>query len=432
MDGQAAANSSTELGYQAERIYGVRTQSTRDFKSFYLYSEDDYAEQKFMSDEKTLNCGHVHKGKYFHCSSCREKKCPTCWMRIKDHDINEVLSTWIADVDYFAWVNTCSVCPPENADKHCPDNCPGRRNFYFSSTQGVIPELAAYLCDCAACSSMTAAFGAGQLVEAKLCTALRGFAHSETRMRTYQQFDLHMCRQCFQKDFYSIKPMEKRLDSQTYKIVIRASKHTWVAISTMTADPPHLYLHSLEGGMERSKVEWACIHVARHRRCHGNGHKCEMLSTTIMCMEAIRRLDRHRCLQVICIPEEYWDFAVVDFSSRERMDEYPFLAEHLRRHNIWRSTLYNHAARYREVVIDMRAVRSKRFEPMIFEFSNDNPIVQQMQEYCRHGDEFMHSDSLTLLEAERSCRSCIDEWLSPRSHFLQIPPYPQNNGHLYR
>ena len=169
MDGQAAASSSTELGYQAERNYGVETQSIRDFKSFYVYSEEDYAEKKLMSDEKTLNCGHVHMGKFFHCSSCREKKCPTCWMRIKDHDTNELLSRWIADVDYFAWVNMCSVCPPENADKHCPDNCPGRRNFYFSSTRGVIPEFAAWSCDCAACRSMTAAFEIGQHVEAKLC-----------------------------------------------------------------------------------------------------------------------------------------------------------------------------------------------------------------------------------------------------------------------
>ena len=57
---------------------------------------------------------------------------------------------------------------------------------------------------------------------------------------------------------------------------------------------------------------------------------------------------------------------------------------------------------------------------MIFEFSHANPIVERMQKHCPHAGEFMHSDSLTLLEAERNCRSCISEWLNPRSHFLQI------------
>ena len=429
MDDQPPASLSTELGCQADKNYGVETRANRIFKSIYVYSKEDYVDYPVMSNEKTLNCGHAPMGKFFHCSSCREKKCPTCWMRIKDHAINQVMSRWIDDVDYFGWVNTCKVCPPENANKHCPEDCPGRINYYFSSTQGVMPEVAALVCDCAACCSMTAAFQMGQHVEAKLCTALRGYACKETRTRAYQQFDVHMCRECFQKDFYNIKPMEKRIGSQTYKIVIRASKHTWVATSTMTADPPHVYLHSLEGGLEWSKIEWACLHVARHRRCHGFGHKCEMLSTTIMCTEAIRRLDRHRCLQAICIPNEYWDYAVVDFSSPERIDEYPFLAEHMWRHNIRRSRLYNLAARYREVILDMRAVRSERFKLMIFEFSHDNPIVERMQQHCQHAGEFMHFDSLTLLEAERSCRSCISEWLTSRSHFLQIAP--QKNGHLY-
>ena len=86
----------------------------------------------------------------------------------------------------------------------------------------------------------------------------------------------------------------------------------------------------------------------------------------------------------------------------------------------------------------MRAVRSKRFEPMIFEFRHDNPIVQQMQEYCREGNEFMHCDSLALFEAERNCRRYIAPFLSLRSSFLQTNAAPhqshsQGNGlHLYR
>ena len=166
MDGQAVASSFTELGYQAvTQNYGLETQAIRNFKVCYVYSEEDDAAKKFMFDVKKLDCGHGHMGKFFHCSSCRSTKCLTCWMSVRDPVINELLSAWIADVDYLAWVNTCRFCPPENADKRCPDTCPGRRKFYFSSTQGVVPESTAWSCDCAACRSMTAAFQTGQPVE---------------------------------------------------------------------------------------------------------------------------------------------------------------------------------------------------------------------------------------------------------------------------
>ena len=132
---------------------------------------------------------------------------------------------------------------------------------------------------------------------------------------------------------------------------------------------------------------------------------------------------------MICIPEEYWDYAVVDFSSPERMDEYPDLADHLWHHKILRDTLNSYAARFREVVIDLRAVRSKKFEPKIFEFRHDNPIVEHMQESCRDGNEFMHSDSLALFEAERNCRCYIASYLSLRSSFLHTNAAP-HKSHL--
>ena len=98
MNGQPPASLSTELGCQADKNYGVETRANRIFKSIYVYSKEDYVDYPVMSNEKTLNCGHAPMGKFFHCSSCREKKCPTCWMRIKDHVINQVMSRWIADM----------------------------------------------------------------------------------------------------------------------------------------------------------------------------------------------------------------------------------------------------------------------------------------------------------------------------------------------
>ena len=276
MKGQAVARSSTEMGYQAmTNKYGVETKAIRNFKARYVYSEEDDATKEFMFHKRVLDCGHGHMGKFFHCSSCRSFKCVACWMNVPDPVINDLLTAWIADVDYSQWVNTCKFCGPENADRHCPATCPGRTKYSIRYGK-VVPNLQAYSCHCEACGAMTAAQKAKRPVEAKFCTALRGYVVSETRMRAYQQADLHMCRECFQKDFYGIKPMELRLGSHRYKVVIRASKQHWGDIDTMTADPPYHYLHSLEGGLESSKVEWACLHVGRHHSCHWPGHTCEM------------------------------------------------------------------------------------------------------------------------------------------------------------
>ena len=109
-------------------------------------------------------------GKFFHCSSCRSTKCLMCWMNVPDLVINDLLSSWIADVDYQSWVNTCKVCGPENADR-CPATCPGRRKYSIRYGK-VVPDGTAYSCHCEVCCSMTAAYAANKPVEAKFCTAL--------------------------------------------------------------------------------------------------------------------------------------------------------------------------------------------------------------------------------------------------------------------
>ena len=135
--------------------YGVETQANRNFKVRYVYSEEDDAAQKFMSDVRTLDCGHDHMGKFFHCSSCRSTKCLTCWMSVRDPVINDLLSSWIADVDYLAWVNTCKFCPLENAGKRCPATCPGRRKYVIKARYGkVVPDSSARSCRCEACCSI--------------------------------------------------------------------------------------------------------------------------------------------------------------------------------------------------------------------------------------------------------------------------------------
>jgi len=160
----------------------------------------------------------------------------------------------------------------------------------------------------------------GEPLEPTMCKALRGYEADTTDMVKTQFPDLHMCRKCFQSDFLGMVPMPLRIGSSIYKVLFRASAHRWRDVRSMTADPPYHYIHSLEEGAESSKLEWAAIHVGRHHSCHWPGHTCEMLSTSLLCSEAVQRLGDDRCLQVICIPQGCWDSGVVDISSRTSME----------------------------------------------------------------------------------------------------------------
>ena len=159
--------------------------------------------------------------------------------------------------------------------------------------------------------------------------------------------------------------------------------------------------------MQESAVEWACLHVGRNHSCHWEGHCCEMLSTSIVCSEAIRRLSPDRGLQVICIPEDCWGFGLVDFSTRERMAQYPKLEQHLKHHKIQRADLEAWGCRFREVVLDVRAIRADMLLEWVFEIPAESQFVRELQRICRDADEVMHCDSGGWLQAERVCRSLI-------------------------
>ena len=83
------------------------------------------------------------------------------------------------------------------------------------------------------------------------------------------------------------------------------------------------------------------------------------------------------------------------------------LAEHLDRHNISPRTLEAWALRFREVVVDMRAVRAGRLHEWVFEFGYDNHLVQGLKRICHEAHEFLHCQSLGFLRAERECRCRI-------------------------
>ena len=90
------------------------------------------------------------------------------------------------------------------------------------------------------------------------------------------------------------------------------------------------------------------------------------------------------------------------------MDIYgPRLAEHLRRHKIKAQALEDFAFTFREVVVDLRAVRARRLHEWVFEFGYGNALVQDLKRICHEANEFLHCESLGFLRAERQCRSQI-------------------------
>ena len=89
------------------------------------------------------------------------------------------------------------------------------------------------------------------------------------------------------------------------------------------------------------------------------------------------------------------------FSPRLSVESYGVrLAEHLDRHKIRPSTLEAWALRFREVVVDMRAVRARRLHEYAFEFEPRNEGVQELKRICREANEWMHVDSLGFLQAD--------------------------------
>ena len=90
------------------------------------------------------------------------------------------------------------------------------------------------------------------------------------------------------------------------------------------------------------------------------------------------------------------------------MDRYGArLAEHLRIHKIKARTLEDFAFTFREVVVDLRAVRAGRLHEWAAEFEHDSPLVQDLKQICQEANEFLHCESLGFLRAERECRSQI-------------------------
>ena len=402
----------------ADNDYGVPTDADDQVTTRYEWSPLDVGDERWWLSLR-LDCGHPHCGSYRKCSSCRLTMCERCWISCEDPVINDLLTPPVRCVVFREWVNTCSVCKEMNPNTSCPQDCLGRQKF--SVVDGaVVADDSSFECSCPTCVAKQNAFTQGDPLPADPCEDRRGFSRDVIEMVRTTCSDLHMCRECFKDDFFRIVPLHIRLPhcprlslsgNIDYKVLFAATAHSWGHNEEMIADPPVLYVHSLEGGAESSMLELAAIHAGRPWCCHFFGRKCEMLSTSLLCSEAVRRLGKSGntlYLQVICIPQDCWGAGVVDFSSRASLDRYGSeLPGHLDRHRINKKVFEELTLRVREVVIDLRAMRAGRLDHRVFEFDPGHPTAMALQEICQDAFEHTHFDSLAFLHAEHKCRALL-------------------------
>ena len=354
----------------------------------------------------------MHCGKFGYCGSCNSTLCWRCWQRCRDRAIRDLLKAKVYESETTEWVNTCKVCSSTRPHEHCEDDCPGRIKYVTHIALTPLaettfqPEDKVFLCNCVTCLEKQKAHKEGKNSTPSYCRAKRGYETTNLNLGPAQFPDLHMCRKCFAYEFYNMEPMPLQLGCRKFRVLFRASRHCWHDVKNHEADPPHHYIHTLKCGMIESMVEWACLHVGRHHSCHWEGHPCEMLSTTILCFEALRRIDANKRFHVIAIPEDCWHW-LCDFSSKEKMTHYTRLEEHLDQHNIRKADFESWACRFREVVIDRRAMRAELLKECVFEWVPESPLVKDCKRLCQDAAEFMHCDSSRILKAELACRSII-------------------------
>ena len=90
------------------------------------------------------------------------------------------------------------------------------------------------------------------------------------------------------------------------------------------------------------------------------------------------------------------------------MDGQRDIDKHLRAHGIKRVIIEGFAFRYRQVVIDMRAVKDGSLEELVFELGNSDPLVVDLRDLCYRVEQMMHVDGLSFLAAEHDCRSRVN------------------------
>lgn len=136
--------------------------------------------------------------------------------------------------------------------------------------------------------------------------------------------------------------------------MFRASEHTWEQMLADRPGPPRHYIHDLEKGATTSKAELAVLHVGRHHACHWKGHTCEVLSTSCLCSEALRRLRPDWVMQVIFVPMTQWDDVATDLSTPKAVEQISDLPRFCKVHRVDFDAVTGLSYLLREVCLDKR------------------------------------------------------------------------------
>ena len=97
-----------------------------------------------------------------------------------------------------------------------------------------------------------------------------------------------------------------------------------------------------------------------------------------------------------------------ELANKEAMGNQSNIDKHLRAHGIGRVDIEGFAFRFREVVIDRRAVKDGSLDELVFELGNSDPLVVDLRDICYRVQQMLHVDGLSFLEAEDKCRSIVD------------------------
>ena len=321
------------------------------------------------------------------------------------------------------WINTCHVCSAASPNEHCGDFCKGRtEKFSWRSSadccfdfETVKTAVRAGHCECSGCREFKRRLSHDEITTtysvAPWCRALRGYRKEMDNpiQRRVSFHDEQMCRSCFSRQFFELPVLQVRIGGSPYRVVFRASAHSWRATTTLRPKPPRHYIHSLEEGL--GIEEWTYLHIGRHWACHGPNSPCEMVSTTVLLSEAMRRLDEDRVLQAICVPEFRWSQVACDVSRPSSFStDMEKLETHCATHKMKPASVWEHALTYREVVLDRRVLRDHPTEFIVLELSRGQCV--HIKRMCDRVEDDIHICSANWLRVEWHARRFIKEHLS--------------------
>ena len=279
------------------------------------------------------------------CSACKYIMCESCWKKCRHSSIKDLLwattrCVYRKEIGKTGWINTCKTCSDHRPHQKCPADCPGRQKYStrIHASLPLVPIIqipnvdGMDSCHCISCLSNLFSYRCGRTTDFAPCLALRGYPFEEVYLNSGSHTDLHVCRSCFSADYFSTLPMTVTLQAKKMMVLFRASPNVWehdVRGGSLWYPIPLLLL---ENG--QSLFELAVYHVGNAHQCHCRGHQCLMLSTSIFCCEALRRVSHEGFFHVICIPETAWGEYVCDLSSPEKIQAFPECKKLMKFHGI--------------------------------------------------------------------------------------------------